>query len=145
MAGMGLPQPHVKRTELCDLDPSQLNPEYLSGLKRVRSWVAAHTLGGKAGGRVWRSGAELASQVTQLVGVLNAQRIPSAGSVIEAFNRELMQKVLAELGGAVGAFAVDTSSFTRQRTFACGCARLCAATRLARLAAAARRRRRRRV
>ena len=97
----GPPQPHVRRTELCDLPTSELSPDYLVGLQRVRAWVSAHSAG--RGGRLWRSGAELATQVGQLVNVLNAQRIPTAGSVIDAFNRELVQRVLGELRRALAA------------------------------------------
>ena len=101
MAGMGLVQPHVRRTELCELSPSDLAPEYLAGMRKVRGWVAQHA-SGKGSGRVWRSGTELATQVSQLVNVLNAQRIPTAGSVIDAFNRELVTRTLIELRGSLG-------------------------------------------
>ena len=109
MEGFGLPQPHVQRTALCDLGPSALSPEYLSGLDHVRSWVAQHSTG-RGSGRMWRSGAELAAQVQQLVKVLNAQRIPTAGSIIDAFNRELVQRVLSELRATLTDMALPVSA-----------------------------------
>ena len=81
MSGLGLPLPHSRRTELCDLPMADLSQEYVAGLGQVRGWVTQHA-SGKGAGRVWRNGAEMAAQVAQLVGVLNAQRIPTAGSVI---------------------------------------------------------------
>ena len=109
MAGMGLVQPHVRRTELCELSPTELAPEYLAGLRRVRGWVSQHA--SARGSRVWRSGAELAGQVSQLVNVLNAQRIPSAGSVIDAFNRELVTRTLAELRSSLSSLKLPLDTF----------------------------------
>ena len=43
MSGLGLVQPHVKRTSLCDLDASELAPDYTAGLQRVREWVRERT------------------------------------------------------------------------------------------------------
>ena len=110
MAGFGLPQPHVQRTALCDLGLAAFSPEYLVGLQHVREWVAQHTSMSTRGGRVWRTGADLAAQVQQLVRVLNAQRIPTAGSVIDAFNRELVQRVLADLRSAMGEIKLPVSA-----------------------------------
>ena len=39
MRGLGLPQPHEKRTGLCDLEPHKLSAEYRAGMPRVQ-----HTL-----------------------------------------------------------------------------------------------------
>lgn len=52
MSGLGLVQPHVKRTSLCDLQAEALAPEYTAGLARVREWVRAHTLNDGAGGPI---------------------------------------------------------------------------------------------
>ena len=57
-------------------------------MARVREWVLAHTAGG-GGGRVWQGGAELAASVKQLSAALNAQEIPSASNVIDAYNRDV--------------------------------------------------------
>lgn len=57
-------------------------------MARVREWVLAHTAGG-GGGRVWQGGGELAASVKQLSAALNAQEIPSASNVIDAYNRDV--------------------------------------------------------
>ena len=46
----------------------------------------------------------------QLVRVLNAQRIPTPGSIIEEFNRELMQRTLSELREALRALPLPMSN-----------------------------------
>ena len=57
-------------------------------MARVREWVLAHPAGG-GGGRVWQGGGELAASVKQLSAALNAQEIPSASNVIDAYNRDV--------------------------------------------------------
>ncbi|KAL1511535.1 hypothetical protein AB1Y20_006330 [Prymnesium parvum] len=106
MSGMGLVQPHVRRTALCELEQKDLAPEYIAGLARVREWVSKHTAADAAGGRVWPSGAELVAQVRKLVEALNAQEIPTAGSVIDAFNRDLILRNTAELKATLHAIAL---------------------------------------
>ena len=42
MAGMGLVQPHLKRTELCKLDRRTFDPDYLKGYLKVEEFVRTH-------------------------------------------------------------------------------------------------------
>ncbi|KAL3896104.1 MAG: hypothetical protein SGPRY_013347 [Prymnesium sp.] len=126
MSGLGLVQPHVKRTSLCDLQAEALAPEYTAGLARVREWVRVHTLndgaGGpialkksrhpfrtRAGGRLWASGSELVAQLHKLVDALNSQDIPTAGSVIDAFNREVVLRNIDELKTALKVIVLPLS------------------------------------
>lgn len=144
MRAMGLVQPHVRRTQLCDLPRSAFDPEYLRGADRVRAFVAEHahsrrrplssggssmaaklkssfgSLGGGVdaalgGDRALetdaaipflgrtdpRSGASLAALITRLVEALNAHEIPTAGSVVEAFNSRLTHSALETLQKAL--------------------------------------------
>ena len=114
MRAMGLVQPHVRRTELCSLPRSSFDPEYLTGATAVRGFVTEHAhsrrpppsveLGRGGGGRGdERNGAALASLITQIVDALNAQEIPTAGSVVDAFNARLVQTSLQSLQAALRA------------------------------------------
>ena len=88
MRGIGVPQPHTRRTSLCEIPASDFSgrrtlyaiprrgrparPPQVHGGDGARcEWVLAH--GGGGGGRVWQDGAELAASVKQLSAALNAQ------------------------------------------------------------------------
>ena len=75
MRAMGLAQPHVRRTELCQIPRAQYEPAYLSGLAEVREYVARYATP-KGGGTV--SGAAFAALASRLVDALNAREIPEA-------------------------------------------------------------------
>jgi hypothetical protein len=72
-----LPQPHLDRTKLCDLDDSQLEPRYVSQRDGLRSLVRAQAVAKVVGGRA-RSGARLAGLLQSLVKALNAKQIPTS-------------------------------------------------------------------
>ena len=95
MQGLGLPQPHAKRTELCKLKHSELDPDYTKGLADVRSFVRRNSEP-KLAAQQPLDGKMLAALTTRLVDALNAQKIPSAASVIDAFNSGLLSQVLQD-------------------------------------------------
>ena len=110
---MGLVQPHVRRTALCDLPRGAFDPAYLSGTDSVRSFVSEHAHSRRRSGseaanddgggahvavkRDERTGVELASLVTRIVDALNAHELPTAGGVVDAFNARLVHLALATL------------------------------------------------
>jgi hypothetical protein len=96
MRAMGLVQPHARRTELCSLPRSALDGEFLRGSDAVRTYVAEHARAPR-GEHGARSGEQLASLVTRLVRALNTHEIPTAGSVVETFNRNLAHGALETL------------------------------------------------
>lgn len=92
--GFSLPQPHLDRTKLCELNDSQLEPSYVSqrdALKRlVLQQAAQKVVGGEA-----LTGKRLAALLQSLIAALNAKEIPTGAGLIESFNREAVSKALA--------------------------------------------------
>ena len=75
-----------------------LSLEYRTAMDAVRSWVDSQLGGGSGGGAVYlRGGAQLADQISSLAAALNEREIPSAGSVIEGFNREAYTRTISSL------------------------------------------------
>ena len=56
MRGLGLPQPHEKRTGLCELEPQKMSAEYRAGMPRCwpAAWVGVGVGLGLAPARVQR-------------------------------------------------------------------------------------------
>ncbi|KAK9908714.1 hypothetical protein WJX75_001863 [Coccomyxa subellipsoidea] len=88
----GLRQPHLERTRLCQLSDADLDPVYVrqrSGLRDlVRQLAKPKLLNGEV-----MTGPDLAKLVETMVGALNSREIPTAGSILEHFNADLVQKV----------------------------------------------------
>jgi hypothetical protein len=89
----GLPQPHIERTRLCELPDSELNPAYIANREALRQHLHASarpkTLRGTA-----LTGKGLAELVVALVDALNAREMPTSGSMLEAFNQQLLLNVI---------------------------------------------------
>jgi uncharacterized membrane protein YgcG len=147
MRALGLPQPHVHRTELCALPREQYDPGYLRGAAEVKEYVyrhaASHSDGGarvgseggeggegREGGEGGEGGAgaggnregslrgeELASLITRLVGALNAHDLPSAGSVVDAFNTALVHSNIDRLVESLRALPLPLSEAALQAAF----------------------------
>eukprot|EP00877_Chromochloris_zofingiensis_P014120 jgi/Chrzof1/8962/Cz03g31040.t1 len=93
--GYSLPQPHLERTHLCKLNDSQLEPAYVRQRDRLNELV--HQLARpKVVGNQAFTGAQLADLIKSLVNALNAKEIPTAASLIESFNSELINKAMQE-------------------------------------------------
>ena len=110
MRGLGLPQPHDQRTSLCEIEAHKFSPEYRAGLGRVERWLAQHTTPSQAGDRIrtagghgWLHGAELSQVVAQVVNALNEHDIPTPGSVIDSFNRDVRDRAVEQLRSALAA------------------------------------------
>ena len=102
MHAMGLPQPHVRRTELCSLPRSTFDPDYLAGASEASAFVYNHATPKLAAGAIaGLTGLDLASLTTRLVDALNAHEIPSAGSIVDSFNAALVRTALGGLTRAL--------------------------------------------
>jgi len=101
MRGLGLPQPHEKRTGLCELEVHKLSAEYRAGMARVQHWVALNAPG--RGAPRWLGGGEIALSIRQVVDALNVHDIPTATDVIDSFNRDVREKALEQLQVALRA------------------------------------------
>ena len=117
MRGIGVPQPHTRRTSLCEIPASDFSEGYTAAMARVREWVLAHTAGG-GGGRVWQGGGELAASVKQLSAALNAQEIPSASNVIDAYTHDVQLQAIDELKTKLDALTLPVDAATLQASAA---------------------------
>ncbi|XP_010554459.1 PREDICTED: guanylate-binding protein 7-like isoform X2 [Tarenaya hassleriana] len=86
-----LPQPHLMRTKLCDMKDEELDSTYVAKrdqLKKVVSdiirpkIVQGKTLNGK----------EFISFLEQILDALNKGEIPSTGSLVEVFNKGILER-----------------------------------------------------
>ncbi|EFJ35720.1 hypothetical protein SELMODRAFT_438593 [Selaginella moellendorffii] len=89
----GLPQPHLHRTKLCEMDDSDLDPEYIKqreSLKELlRSMIRPKVVQGKT-----VTGKEFAAFLEQTLEALNEGEFPSAGSVVDSFNRVVIDRCM---------------------------------------------------
>lgn len=91
----GLHQPHMERTKLCELGDEQLDPKYVEQRTGLRQLVQQLAKPKKVNGKVM-TGPGLAELVSQMVTALNARDIPTAGSILEHFNKELVYRCRRE-------------------------------------------------
>ncbi len=87
----GLHQPHMERTKLCELGDEQLDRQYIQQRSSLRELVQQLAKPKRVNGKVM-TGPALAELVSQMVTALNARDIPTAGSILEHFNKELVYR-----------------------------------------------------
>lgn len=88
-----MPQPHLDRTKLCELDDSQLDKRYVAQRDGLRTVVQDRAKAKVVGGQQL-TGKTLARLLQSLISALNAKEIPTGASLIESFNREIVAKAL---------------------------------------------------
>ncbi|GBF99137.1 hypothetical protein Rsub_12029 [Raphidocelis subcapitata] len=103
--GYSLPQPHLDRTRLCELDDSQLDPKYLKQRDGLRGVVAKLARRKTVGTQAF-SGGQLADLLTDLIAALNAKELPTGASLLESFNQQLVGRALASYTAAMDGVAV---------------------------------------
>lgn len=87
----GLHQPHMERTKLCELGDEQLDRQYIEQRSQLRELVQQLAKPKRVNGKVM-TGPGLAELVSQMVTALNSRDIPTAGSILEHFNKELVYR-----------------------------------------------------
>nr|XP_024360229.1 guanylate-binding protein 4-like isoform X2 [Physcomitrium patens] len=89
-----LPQPHLERTKLCEMGDSELHHSYVSQRERLKK-VVTSMIRPKIvqGGTI--TGKDFVSLLEQTLDALNKGEIPSAGYVVEAFNRAVVDRCVA--------------------------------------------------
>ncbi|GFR45921.1 hypothetical protein Agub_g7379, partial [Astrephomene gubernaculifera] len=100
--GFSLPQPHLDRTRLCDIPDAQLDPGYVRQREALKALVRQLAAPKSLHGRVMR-GPELAGLVARMVAALNEQEIPTATSLLAAFNRDVLSRCAANYSAALAA------------------------------------------
>jgi hypothetical protein len=91
--GFSLPQPHLDRTRLCELNDTQLDQQYVKQRDALKL-VVQQLAGQKAVGGKPLTGKELAALLHNLVTALNAKEIPTGAGLIDSFNKEVVNKAL---------------------------------------------------
>ena len=108
----GLTQPHLERTKLCEMGDDELEPRYVRQRTELKALVrrearAKSSLGaalGAAGADSGRmTGPALATLVERSVRALNEGDFPSAGNVVDSFNRDAMERHVTSYVAALDA------------------------------------------
>ncbi|KAI3676434.1 hypothetical protein L1987_86043 [Smallanthus sonchifolius] len=88
-----LPQPHLQRTKLCDLKDGELDQSYVEKREQlkeiVKSVIRPKIVQGKS-----LNGNEFVSFLEKILEALNKGEIPSTGSLVEVFNKKILEKCL---------------------------------------------------
>ncbi|WJX78938.1 hypothetical protein P8452_62112 [Trifolium repens] len=88
-----LPQPHLQRTKLCDLKDGDLDPSYVKKRDKLKKLVSSiirpKIVQGKS-----LNGKEFVAFLKQILEALNKGEIPSTGSLVEIFNKDILERCL---------------------------------------------------
>lgn len=88
-----LPQPHLQRTKLCDMNDGELDPMYVKKREQLKELVA-----GKIRPKIVQgkhlNGKEFITFLEQILEALNKGEIPSTGSLVEVFNKGILERCL---------------------------------------------------
>ncbi|KAF7061690.1 hypothetical protein CFC21_068362 [Triticum aestivum] len=88
-----LPQPHLQRTKLCDLKDQELEPLYVQRRDELKQLVASMVKPKIVQGRTL-NGKEFVAFLGQILEALNKGEIPSTGSLVEVFNKGILERCL---------------------------------------------------
>ncbi|XP_061369086.1 uncharacterized protein LOC133311966 [Gastrolobium bilobum] len=88
-----LPQPHLQRTKLCDMKDGELDPLYVKKRDKLKELVASMIRPKIVQGKTL-NGKEFVSFLEQILEALNKGEIPSTGSLVEIFNKDILERCL---------------------------------------------------
>ncbi|KAJ6822537.1 guanylate-binding protein 4 isoform X2 [Iris pallida] len=88
-----LPQPHLQRTKLCDLKDNELDPTYVEKRERLKQLVTS-TIRPKIVQGKTLNGKEFVTFLEQILEALNKGEIPSTGSLVEVFNKAILERCM---------------------------------------------------
>ncbi|KAK1311536.1 hypothetical protein QJS10_CPA08g00242 [Acorus calamus] len=88
-----LPQPHLQRTKLCELKDSDLDPVYVKKREQLKQLVTSIIRPKIVQGKPL-NGKEFVSFLEQILEALNKGEIPSTGSLVEIFNKAILERCL---------------------------------------------------
>ncbi|CAA6653677.1 unnamed protein product [Spirodela intermedia] len=88
-----LPQPHLQRTKLCDMKDGDLDPSYVRKKEQLKGLVTS-IIRPKVVQRKMLNGKEFVSFLEQILDALNKGEIPSTGSLVEVFNKGVIDHCL---------------------------------------------------
>ncbi|XP_030945276.1 guanylate-binding protein 5 [Quercus lobata] len=103
-----LPQPHLQRTKLCDLKDGELEPMYVKKREQLKELVAGIIHPKIVQGK-HLNGKEFISFLEQILEALNKGEIPSTGSLVEVFNKGILERCLKLYSGWMAALHLPVS------------------------------------
>ncbi|KAL0371243.1 UNVERIFIED_CONTAM: hypothetical protein Sangu_0442400 [Sesamum angustifolium] len=109
-----LPQPHLLRTKLCDLKDDELDSIYVKKREQLKTVVSSiirpKIVQGKS-----LNGKEFVSFLEQILEALNKGEIPSTGSLVEVFNKGILERCLKLYSSRMSNLGLPTSEESLQR------------------------------
>ncbi|XP_047954261.1 guanylate-binding protein 4-like isoform X3 [Salvia hispanica] len=110
-----LPQPHLQRTKLCDMKDDELEPIYVKRRDQliavVSSIIRPKIVQGKT-----LNGKDFVSFLEQILEALNKGEIPSTGSLVEVFNKGILERCLKLYNGHMAVLSFPTMERSLQQT-----------------------------
>ncbi|CAI8602908.1 unnamed protein product [Vicia faba] len=88
-----LPQPHLLRTKLCDMKDVELDQLYVTRREQLKDLVTNIVSPKIVQGKTL-NGTEFVSFLKQILDALNKGEIPSSGSLVEVFNKGIIERCL---------------------------------------------------
>ncbi|XP_074316144.1 uncharacterized protein LOC141652524 [Silene latifolia] len=88
-----LPQPHLQRTKLCELNDTELDTGYVRKRDQLKEVVASIVRPKIVQGKML-NGKEFVSFLEKIIEALNKGEIPSTGSLVEVFNKKIVERCL---------------------------------------------------
>ncbi|KAG8098563.1 hypothetical protein GUJ93_ZPchr0013g36287 [Zizania palustris] len=86
-------EPHLQRTRLCEMDDKELDHLYVERRDQLKQVVASITKPKIVQGKTL-NGKEFVSFLQQIIDALNKGEIPSTGSLVEIFNKAILERCL---------------------------------------------------
>ncbi|XP_058209123.1 uncharacterized protein LOC131322037 [Rhododendron vialii] len=109
-----LPQPHLQRTKLCDMKDGELDPAYITKREELKELVTSIIRPKIVHGKPL-SGKEFVSFLEQILEALNKGEIPSAGSLVEVFNKGILERCLKLYSERMAALNLPLSEQSLQK------------------------------
>ncbi|GKV20144.1 hypothetical protein SLEP1_g30305 [Rubroshorea leprosula] len=103
-----LPQPHLMRTKLCDMNDDELDPLYVKKREQLKELVASVIRPKIVQGKTL-NGKEFVSFLEQILEALNKGEIPSTGSLVEIFNKGILERCLKLYTERIGKLGLPLS------------------------------------
>ncbi|XP_010923494.1 uncharacterized protein [Elaeis guineensis] len=109
-----LPQPHLQRTKLCELKDGELEPMYVKKREQLKQLVTSIIRPKIVQGK-HLSGKEFVSFLEQILEALNEGEIPSTGSLVEVFNKAILERCLKLYSQRMERFGLPVPEDTLQQ------------------------------
>ncbi|XP_059660432.1 uncharacterized protein LOC132306871 [Cornus florida] len=110
-----LPQPHLQRTKLCDMKDDDLDPGYVKKREQLKQLVASIIRPKIVQGK-HLNGKEFVSFLEQILEALNKGEIPSTGSLVEVFNKGILERCLKLYSDGMAKLGLPLSEQSVQKT-----------------------------